>query len=122
MIHNYDNQAKYIRIHVSGLKALPVILPSLPLYFCPTKPAIWAPRLTPIIYIVLREAPAACEKTIENKTHTQLTRHQEIDLMFAFGWCSISNSVTLKNKWKLQTLFQFEILYWLHNVVTYKWL
>lgn len=50
------------KMHIScgrsrKLGFLPVILPMEPFKLAPTKPDMWAPRLTPIMWMELRETP-----------------------------------------------------------------
>lgn len=59
---------------------LPVILPINPFRLAPTKPDIWAPRLTPIMWMELREAPWSCkELVISLITHNSLWHSSDTD-------------------------------------------
>lgn len=50
------------------LLGLPVILPIDPFMLAPTNPDMWAPRLTPIKWMELRERPFSWKKTKQNNS------------------------------------------------------
>lgn len=56
---------------------LPVMRPIFPFRFAPTKPARWAPRLTPMRWTELREAPSSCR-------HATFKTHRYIQGTFCF--------------------------------------
>lgn len=59
-------QQSQTTLSFSDLNGLPVILPIDPFTLAPTNPDIWAPRLTPIMWMELRERPFSWKKKQQN--------------------------------------------------------